>query len=778
MNKFVFLSCLLYFIFNLSLTSQSKIQDRKQFTEAESWILFEDFKEALPLYRDLLKKYPGNSNLKFRIGQCYLNIPGEKDKAIIYLEEAVKNINPEYRPGKFRENGSPHDALFYLGNAYMVNNHIDKALETFRLFSKDLDEKVYDTSTVKVQIESCYTAGELMRSSIYMREKNLGAPINDNFSESSPVVSDDETMIVFSRSLQFYDAIMYSIRVNGQWTTPVNMNEILKVDRDLYPASFSKDGKTLYLYSSAGYDGNIYTTQYISNTWTPPIALNGNINTKYWESHASVSHDNRKLYFTSNRKGGYGGLDIYVSERDSSGDWGKPENLGPSINTRYNENTPFLSEDDKILFFSSRGHKTMGGYDIFYSTLLDNGEWSEPVNAGYPVNSTDDDLFYMPLYDGFEGYYAKYSPDGFGGQDIYRTEFFSDIHPRKFVIKGTAKVAGDQGNIPERVLIRALRTTRPVQEILAYTNPMTGDYRLIAPHGKYEITYEAANSEKITKNYDFPLKNPSDSIFLPGTVLKQRSGLPASDQQALTQAPEKRTTSQKPRQVREKAGGIVPSRSSRIDLKKARVSEFPGYPEGIAPGAEPEIAILREKILKFSDVSGQGDIIRSSVEKTDKAGLLKTGDWLNHLYNQCLISGMSSGDLNRMLVILSSLPETGLEQYLDELAGFADENLRTVLTTFDPREYRIKSKEELIDYLIRNTGKLNVIKSDVFSSIGKLIASKNIPDTSVVERLREGKDSGCLLIWLIVVLGIILLILFGMKRRKKKKSNTQQNKPA
>ena len=185
------------------------------------------------------------------------------------------------------------------------------------------------------------------------------------------------------------------------------MNEILKVDQDLFPTSISKDGKTLYLYSSADYDGIIYTSKFENGTWSPLVKLNDNINTKYWESHATISHDDKKLYFTSNRKGTYGGLDIYVSKRDSTGDWGPAVNLGPVINTPYNEESPFLTSDDKTLFFSSRGHFNMGGYDIFYSTLLDNGEWSVPLNVGYPLNTTDDDVFFNPKNEGYEGYIAK-----------------------------------------------------------------------------------------------------------------------------------------------------------------------------------------------------------------------------------------------------------------------------------------------------------------------------------------------------------------------------------
>ena len=228
--------------------------------------------------------------------------------------------------------------------------------------------------------------------------------INGVNNEFNPVISDKEDLLVFSRSQAFYDAILYSTKVNGQWTEPLNMNELLKVDRDLFPTSISKDGKDLYLYSSADYDGIIYTSRFENGTWSPLVKLNDNINTKYWESHATISHDNKKLYFTSNRKGTYGGLDIYVSNRDSTGDWGPAVNLGPVINTPYNEESPFLSDDDKTLFFSSRGHFNMGGYDIFYSTLLANGEWSVPLNVGYPLNSTDDDVFFKPLNQGYEGY--------------------------------------------------------------------------------------------------------------------------------------------------------------------------------------------------------------------------------------------------------------------------------------------------------------------------------------------------------------------------------------
>jgi hypothetical protein len=519
MKRFVLLAWLLATIFTPELFSQTKEETRNNFYDAESWILYEAYKDALPIYQQLLKGSPNNANYKYRIGQCYMNIPGEKTKAIGYLEDAVKNINPKYKEGKFNETGAPYDALYYLANAYRINNQIDKALKTYERFRKNLNSEVYDTAVVDLQIQSCLNARELMRMPLYLKMKNLGNSINSVSNDFNPVISDKEDLLVFSRSQAFYDALLYSVKVNGVWSEPQNMNELLKVDRDLFPTCISKDGKDLYLYSSADYDGIIYRSRLENGVWSPVVKLNDNINTKYWESHATISHDNKKLYFTSNRKGSLGGLDIYVSSRDSTGDWGPAVNLGPVINTPYNEESPFLSADDKTLFFSSRGHFNMGGYDIFYSTLLDNGEWSVPLNLGYPLNTTDDDLFFRPINQGYEGYIAKEIPGGYGKQDIYRIEIYSNNHPRKFFVRGMVKVADLIGSIKDSVRVSAMNIKNPNQTIIVYSNPKTGEYQFYLPQGNYQITYEGESSEKVIKKIDLPLLNPSDTILLPGTVL-------------------------------------------------------------------------------------------------------------------------------------------------------------------------------------------------------------------------------------------------------------------
>lgn len=519
MKRLVLLTGLLALCVNTGLKAQSKEELRNNFFDAESWILFESYQDALPLYQQLLKSSPRNANYKYRIGQCYMNMPGEKARAISYLEDAVKNINPTYKEGKFTETGAPYDALYFLANAYRINNQLDKALKTYQEFRRNLNPAVYDTAVVNFQIQSCLNAKELMKMPLYVRLKNAGRVINTTNNEFNPVVSVKEDMIIYSRSLAFYDALLFSRKLNGNWTEPVNLNELLKVDRDLFPTSISSDGKELYLYNSAEYDGNIYTSRLVDGVWMPLVKLNDNINTKFWESHATISHDNKKLYFTSNRKGTLGGLDIYVSMRDSTGDWGPAINLGPTINTQYNEESPFLSADDKTLFFSSRGHYSMGGYDIFYSTLLDNGEWSKPINLGAPLNTTDDDVFFCPVNQGFEGYIARELPGGTGKQDIYRVELFSDRHPRRFYVKGFVSVADLINTYNDSVRISVTSVKRPGQPIVVYSDPKTGEYRVQLPQGEYTATYEGDGGEKVVKNFELPLLNPSDSVLLSQTVL-------------------------------------------------------------------------------------------------------------------------------------------------------------------------------------------------------------------------------------------------------------------
>ena len=517
--KRIFLSLSFSLLITLfSSFGQKKSELKALFIEAESYFLFEEYNEALPIYLKLIKTDPENANLKYRTGRCYLNLPGEKDKSLNYLKDAVKNTTPKYKEGSYREKEAPVDAYFYLGDAYRINNMLEKAISTYEYFKENSNEKDYDFEVIDYQIQTCHNAIKLQKSPLYIKYTNLGELINSRFSDYNPIVSGDEQTLIFTRKLQFYDAIFYSVKKDGKWSAPINLTPELSVDQDFYSSSISSDGKRLYLYKNDEYDGNIYESTLLDNKWGPVVKINENINTKYWESHASETKDGKTLYFTSNRKGGLGGLDIYKSEKDGSGNWGPAVNLGPNINTDFNEDTPFITPDGEALYFSSYGHFSMGGYDIFYSSLFDNGEWSTPLNMGYPINTTDDDLFYMPVKDGNFAYRSLFSESGYGKRDIFRLEIYSDEHPRKFLIQGMVSLDRATKNSPETVLVTISdsESNEPVDSMITKSD---GKYSFLVEAGNYKLEFEADGFYPEKKQVTVKSDQDESEITLSPTLL-------------------------------------------------------------------------------------------------------------------------------------------------------------------------------------------------------------------------------------------------------------------
>ena len=515
----LYLSLLIAFLLSISASGQKKRELKEKFFEAESYILYEEYNEALPGYLDLLKIYPENDNYRYRIGQCYLNTPGQKDKAIEYLEKAILNTDEKYKEGSFRETQAPVDAYYFLANTYRVNKQLDKALEIYSIFKDLLNPKIYDSVVVNKQMESCLNAKKLQQNPLFLKYNNLGEPVNTRFSDYNPVVSGDGTKMVYTRALPFFDGVFFSEKVNGTWSNPIDLTFQLGVDEDLYPCALSWDGTNLYLYKLDNYVGNIYISHYSNGMWSLVEKLNENINDKYWESHACVTKDENTMYFTSNRKGTYGGLDIYRSVKDTLGEWGPAVNLGPNINTEYNEETPFITEDGQTLFFSSYGHFNTGGYDILYSTLLDSAEWSKPLNMGYPINTPDDDLFYAPAKDGNFAYYSQFTNEGIGERDIFLLEIFSEEHPRKFRLSGIVSIKDIKWKFDES--FRVYVVSYPAGDTIAVVKPNleTGEYYVDVIAGDYELIFSGKNLEKTSELISMSANQENDKIHIPSVEL-------------------------------------------------------------------------------------------------------------------------------------------------------------------------------------------------------------------------------------------------------------------
>jgi tetratricopeptide (TPR) repeat protein len=411
-------------LFTLTLLSQEAKNLQENFLEAEYFFMYQDYSDALPTYLQLFEKMPENANLAFRIGVCYLNIAGKKNLSISFLEVAAKNISAKHKDGSIYQVTAPYDALFELGNAYRINYQFDKAKDAFMKYEQTLlSDDTENIRFIEHEIKVCENAKKFIAKPVEFTLENMGNLFNDEKSNFNPIISADGKCFAFMVSLKFYDAVMFSRLVNGKWSNPVNITPDLQIDGTLYISCLSSDGKMLFLSKSDTYSSDLYFSTFDGKKWGKAVKLNKNINTKGWESHAFISEDGNFLVFASDRPGGFGGLDIYISKKDNS-DWGPAVNLGQEINTPFNEDRPFLINNGKTLFFASQDHDNIGGYDIFKSDMQSNSLWSKPQNLGYPLNTPDDNMFFMPVGNGKTGYISVFrESDGFGREDIYKVTF-------------------------------------------------------------------------------------------------------------------------------------------------------------------------------------------------------------------------------------------------------------------------------------------------------------------------------------------------------------------
>lgn len=413
---------LIIFSFFCSSSDAQGIRNlQKTFLETEYFFLNEDYQDALPFYLQLYKKMPDNANLAYRIGTCYINIPGKKDQAIEYLETASKNMSARHREGTLKEKTAPYDAMYILGKAFLVNYQFEKARDAFKKYSELLSpDDRENLDFLKHEIESCDKAGEIIANPVSFSKENAGRLFNDANSNYNPVISADGKSFAYMVSLKFYDAIMFSRLVDGKWTAPVNITPDLQLDGKIYLSCLSADGNAMFISKNNETNSDILISNFDGHSWSKAADAGKHINTPYWESHAFISEDGNQIIFSSDRPGGHGGLDLYISKK-VNGQWGPAKNLGSDINDFLNEDRAFLINNGKTLFFSSQSHQTLGGYDIFRSELQADGSWSSPGNLGYPLNTPDDNMFFMPVGDGRTGYYPIYEEsDGLGKEDIYR----------------------------------------------------------------------------------------------------------------------------------------------------------------------------------------------------------------------------------------------------------------------------------------------------------------------------------------------------------------------
>ena len=498
----------------LAITSQAQIwlSNEDIFDEAEEYLNSNEYIEALPLYLLLEKKDVINAHIAYKIGTCYLNIRGKKSLAVPYLETACESVSDSFK-NTFSETNAPLKAYLLLGVAYRIENRIPEAIDVFSKLRKMIEDRdpEYD-QVIDMHLNRCENAKLLNAFPNEPRTERLPDKINTVFSNYNPVLVGHDSILYYMDELKFYDAIMRAEYENGEWSDPRNLTPAVGSDGDHILVGASADGNTLFLYYYEPLRaGELYVTNFSEQKgWSKIMALNGNINTVYHETHASLSADGKTLYFTSNREGGYGGLDIYKSRFDSvTHDWGPASNLGPKINTPYNEETPIINADNEILYFSSQGHLNMGGYDIFYAQRKGENDWRQPINMGAPVCTTDDDLFYYPLEEHVSGLMSRLDNPA-SAYDIYRYNSMVFANTPRFTVKGKTEDV-DTANYKDYTIAVVNNETADTLQHLSM--PPDGNYEVVLPAGSFGLVILSDKQDE-TETQDVVLNDESSEITL------------------------------------------------------------------------------------------------------------------------------------------------------------------------------------------------------------------------------------------------------------------------
>lgn len=469
-------------------------KEKKLLDKADKYYNNQDYLYALSIYDSLYKKRGDNLYLAYLLGTVQSYDPYYFENSEILIKLAAP----------LREKLFDYD--FYLGKALENNEKFEEAIKQYELYLKS---PIPDTlkTIVNHQIAICKTAQEQLKKGAIANITALGAPLNTEGSEYSPVLPTNEKFIAYTyrgprskggkqkipnkpddKGTYFEDIFISYKNEKGGWEPPTPIDAINSNGHDGVMC-ISHDGQKLYLYRNEGLgNGDIYVTRLKGTTWSRPEKMLG-INSNFWEGSACFTPDEKYLYFSSERPGGAGGRDIWVAERMKDGNYGKPQPASDAVNTPYDEDAPFITADGKTLFFSSTGHNSTGGYDIFRSDMK-NGKWTKPYNIGKPVNTNQDDKYYWVSADGERGYYSSERKGGLGGQDIYLVEPGMFGRPTALIMLNGVVYVNDK---PAEVEIHIKSKLMKKDFVGAFnSNSSTGEYLVNLPAGNdFEVIFKA-----------------------------------------------------------------------------------------------------------------------------------------------------------------------------------------------------------------------------------------------------------------------------------------------
>lgn len=395
----------------------------------------------------------------------------------IYEYKKVLGLNPEFNRAVYIKMG---ESEVTQGMYAEGQQHLEKYLTYPNLSNQNI-------FLAQKLIADCKFSIQAKLHPVPFKPVNMGPEINTASDEYLPVGTADESTLIFTRKTDNNEDFYKSDKVSSKWQTATYLSD--KINTPTYnegAQSISQDGKYLFFTGCNRPDGlgrcDIYITQKRGNDWAKPFDLSTPVNTTGWEAQPSISSDGRTLYFVSNRKGGYGGYDLWKSTLSDKG-WGDPENMGPSINTSFDEQSPFIHPDDSTFYFCSNGWPGLGGKDLFVSRLGKDGKWQKPENLGYPINTSGDENGLTLTANGDYAFFSSNNLNGFGGYDIYKFELPVGSRPHRVTyVKGIVRDAKTKQPLESAVEIIDLQKNFAVYQ--DYSSREQGDFLATLTSGK------------------------------------------------------------------------------------------------------------------------------------------------------------------------------------------------------------------------------------------------------------------------------------------------------
>ena len=673
-----------------------------------------DYSAALPILQEMKALDPENCNTHFFIGNCLMNIPNREKEAIPYYEKALESLTITYKIANPKEKNAPIDAIELLGNAYHMNYEFEKAIEKYEFYGNFLSDYNEDALRSNIRkIRRSKNALKLVQNPVDVKIYPLET-INTEFSEYKPLLNAQENTMFFTAKKpdgltdskddqgDFYEHIYYSEKVDNSWTKAKLMPNPLNTKKSTSALYLSADGQYL-LSSMVNNDFNvgpmgrgIFESYKNGNLWTAPQILKNEVNTNYLETSASMDLNKNMLLFVSDRDGGYGGKDLWMIKKLENGSWSLPQNLGEPINTEYDEESPYFHSDGKTLYFSSTGHSSIGGLDIFKSELDLELNWSSPKNMGYPINTVNDDLSFIPSVSGNRAYFSSVRNGGKGKYDIYEMTLPNEKESNLAVYEGL--VTNQNG--------------KPIKNIKVSVQndnffPVYKEFQINESSGKFVFVFESGNNYNI--KFDIDTLTIYDSI----NVLENEIGIfsysksieIAEDEvivsNAVIEIEEKITIEKQPIEINDileitvvEEPTVVSSNLSKEDNSKQpeelepveiASKQIEEVEDSLSPRSKPIIADNSKSIVQEEIVANQAV---SKVEKVEKHILFY--DNINFKTESSDLSNSEKSKLDKLIEDLKSNPKwtvnsightdnTGSMKYNQILSVLRSESVKTYI---------------------------------------------------------------------------------------------------